>query len=117
MTEIYGYEQNTQIAKRELVSILTIGLRYKRTAKKVLLEHPNNFRDVMDAAILLEKKDQNLAAHGLKHEALEVDEVKRSNLSRTQKFGQPMKKAGTSSLSFRRGKLGHIKAQCGVCQS
>jgi hypothetical protein len=46
--DIYGDEITTQIAQRELVSILAKGLKNKTIAKKVVLEYPTRYADAVN---------------------------------------------------------------------
>ena len=74
----------------------------------------------MNFAIELAEKEQRLSAHGLRHEAMEVDEISQpqgrkrnfDRKSQKQKTDQKVKK--NDFLYFRCSKPGHFKAQCRV---
>ena len=71
-------------------------------------------------AIELAEKEQRLSAHGLRHEAMEVDEIRQPQ-GHKRDFDRKSKKPRTDQkakkndfLCFRCSKPGHFKAQCRI---
>ena len=131
--QIYGADVGTQFAQRELVSIFSKGLKNKAVAKKVLIEHPNNFSQAVESAITQEEKEARLAAHGLgsapstsqRHEPMDVDAVHKrrghkpgyhkassqKNLEHKTR-DKSEKRENSQRLCFGCNKPGHFIAQC-----
>ena len=114
--EIYSDEINTQIAQRELVSILAKGLKNKTISKKILLEHPSNYRLAVETAIDTEEKEQRLSAHGLRHEPMEVSEVRGHDRRQESRYKHDSRNHGFKKkprpVCYNCGSPDHFIADC-----
>ena len=112
--DIYHEEIVTDIAQRELVSILAKGLKNRVIAKKIVLEHPDKFTEAVNLAIELEEKEQRLFAYGLqaprREEAMEVSELRKAK----KPFQLRKQNRYADYTCYKCGNKGHIQSQCKV---
>ena len=71
-----GEDINNAFIQRELVSIFAKGLRSRKIAQLVLKRNPSTMDQAVKVASEATESEARLAAHGLRDEPMEVDEVK-----------------------------------------